>query len=163
MSLQKTSLPAFLMFAGGAIATAGVVLVVGALVVVAAFLLPPQPAARTATRARTASPAADGIFIRFMLGPFLCGSWAPSLDELAGRMLLASFPDFFEVRLPNRSGLLLVARRSGGTGRRAGLKIRWGSRPVWVRLPPSALRAALVIRGLRDLHSPYADVSELRA
>src|SRR6185503_5891063 len=23
--------------------------------------------------------------------------------------------------------------------RRAGLKIRWGSRPVWVRLPPSAL------------------------
>src|SRR4029079_6705368 len=25
------------------------------------------------------------------------------------------------------------------TLRRAGLKIRWGSRPVWVRLPPSAL------------------------
>src|SRR5439155_22982911 len=75
MSLQKTSLPAFLMFAGGAIATAGVVLVVGAVVVVAAFLLlPPQPAARTATRARTASPAADGIFIRCMLGPFLCRS-----------------------------------------------------------------------------------------
>src|SRR5207247_8276955 len=28
---------------------------------------------------------------------------------------------------------------SGGTGRRAGLKIRWGASPVWVRLPPSAL------------------------
>ena len=28
--------------------------------------------------------------------------------------------------------------RSGGTGRRAGLKIQWGSSPVWVRLPPSA-------------------------
>ena len=28
--------------------------------------------------------------------------------------------------------------RSGGTGRRAGLKIRWGASSVWVRLPPSA-------------------------
>src|SRR5438094_225715 len=59
-----------------------VVVVVALVVVVAAFLLlPPQPAARTTTRARTASPAADGVFIRFMLGPFLCGSWAPALDE----------------------------------------------------------------------------------
>src|SRR6266566_8943156 len=141
MSLQKTSLPAFLMFAGGAIATAGVVLVDAVVVVAAFLLLPPQPAARTATRARTASPAADGIFRRCMLGPFLCGSWAPSLDELAGRMVLRRLQGFIEVALPNRSGLLLVPRRSGGTGRRAGLKIRWGSRPVWVRLPPSAPRA----------------------
>src|SRR6185503_13943070 len=38
-----------------------------------------------------------------------------------------------------RARLILMPRRSGGTLRRAGLKIRWGSRPVWVRLPPSAL------------------------
>ena len=38
---------------------------------------------------------------------------------------------------------LRPARRSGGTGRRAGLKIRWGSRPVWVRLPPSAQAARI--------------------
>ena len=30
-------------------------------------------------------------------------------------------------------------RRSGETGRRAGLKIPWGSPPVWVRFPPPAL------------------------
>src|SRR6185503_4311438 len=30
------------------------------------------------------------------------------------------------------------ACRSGETGRRAGLKIPWGSPPVWVRFPPPA-------------------------
>ena len=33
--------------------------------------------------------------------------------------------------------------RSGETGRRAGLKIRWALPPVWVRFPPPAPRAAL--------------------
>src|SRR4030095_897607 len=32
--------------------------------------------------------------------------------------------------------------RSGETGRRAGLKIPWGSPPVWVRFPPPALASA---------------------
>src|SRR6185437_7308853 len=31
-----------------------------------------------------------------------------------------------------------VAGRSGETGRRAGLKIRWALPPVWVRFPPPA-------------------------
>src|SRR5262245_53780039 len=34
--------------------------------------------------------------------------------------------------------ILSVRGRSGETGRRAGLKIRWGSLPVWVRFPPPA-------------------------
>jgi len=55
------------------------VVVVALVVVLEAFLpLPPQPAVKTTTRARTVSPARDGIFKRFMLSPFLCGSWAGS-------------------------------------------------------------------------------------
>ena len=42
-----------------------------------------------------------------------------------------------------RSRYVLNASRSGGTGRRAGLKIRWRVRPVWVRFPPSAPRRML--------------------
>src|SRR5439155_8721978 len=38
-----------------------------------------------------------------------------------------------------RGRATLPLRRSGGIGRRAGLKIRWAARPVWVRFPPSAL------------------------
>ena len=34
--------------------------------------------------------------------------------------------------------IISFARRSGETGRRAGLKIRWGLPPVWVRFPPPA-------------------------
>ena len=72
--------------------------VLALVVVVAAFLLlPPQPAARTATRARTASPAADGVFKRCMLGPFVCGSWAGSLVSLR----LESYLGFSQVRLPH--------------------------------------------------------------
>ena len=45
-----------------------------------------------------------------------------------------------------------VARRSGGIGRRAGLKIRWPSRAVWVRPPPSASS------GSRPPRTAYATV-----
>src|SRR6266496_4879488 len=70
MSLQKTSLPEFLMFDGGWIATAGVVLVVVDAVVVAAFLLlPPQPAERSTDRESAASPA-KRVFVRFIVLPF---------------------------------------------------------------------------------------------
>ncbi len=41
---------------------------------------------------------------------------------------------------------MLGARRSGGIGRRDGLKHRWGSPPVWVRVPPSAPVFSTVFR-----------------
>ena len=57
-----------------------------------------------------------------------------------------------------RARLVLLPRRSGGTGRRAGLKIRWGSRPVWVRLPPSALTARRAVSPERlSSRSPIPD------
>lgn len=44
-------------------------------------------------------------------------------------------------RFQGQSGevvIINVSGRSGGTGRRAGLKIPWGSNPVRVRFPPPA-------------------------
>src|SRR6266496_2364125 len=70
MSLQKTSLPALLMFAGGWIDTAGAaVVVVAGGAVVAAFLPPPQPTVRRTARAVAASPAI-AVFGRCIVLPF---------------------------------------------------------------------------------------------
>src|SRR6058998_3681058 len=44
----------------------------------------------------------------------------------------------------------LALSRSGGIGRRAGLKIRWGASPVWVRFPPSASVKVGVLTGGGD-------------
>ena len=54
----------------------------------------------------------------------------------------------FDCRAP------ILTCRSGETGRRAGLKIPWGSPPVWVRFPPPApafapLRLATLLGELR--------------
>ena len=54
----------------------------------------------------------------------------------------------FDCRVP------ILTCRSGETGRRAGLKIPWGSPPVWVRFPPPApafapLRLATLLGELR--------------
>src|SRR5437588_12380067 len=94
LNFAGTSAAIVLLVAGVGVGVA-VVLVVAVVVVVDAFLLlPPQPAARTATRARTASPGTDGVFRRCMVVPFLCGSWAPCPDELANRMVTAQLPRF---------------------------------------------------------------------
>ena len=47
--------------------------------------------------------------------------------------------DAFNFQEFDGAAATLDRSRSGGTGRRAGLKIRWGASPVWVRFPPSAL------------------------
>ena len=79
MSLQNTSLPALLMFAG---AWMFVVVPVDAVVVFEAFLPPPpQPAARATASASKASPGTVEIFWRCMVGPFLRRSWAPRRKE----------------------------------------------------------------------------------
>ena len=76
------------------------------------------------------------------------------------------FRSVFAVRAPivpalySRFGphLLFRQRRSGETGRRAGLKIPWGSPPVRVRFPPPAPAVArlLTLRALagKPLRSP---------
>src|SRR6266536_1502613 len=72
MSLQKTSLPALLMFVGGWIATAGaVVVLVVAAVVAALLLLLPQPAATSTANKSATSPAKPNLG-RCIVLPFLC-------------------------------------------------------------------------------------------
>ena len=60
------------------------------------------------------------------------------IDRRHDRPLNASIERFAAVLQAEYRGYSPVWRRSGGTGRRAGLKIRWGASPVWVRFPPSA-------------------------
>jgi len=64
------------------------------------------------------------------------GSWG----EMGGCVADTTLGSACYTRCP-AAGLRPAPGRSGGTGRRAGLKIRFASRRVWVRFPPPAPRS----------------------
>src|SRR6266516_1079742 len=96
---------------------------------------PPQPAARSASTAvRPISTASNGLLLTI-----------PPQSPVPGYAARARGPRREAASIEACRGLMqattaatVAVRRSGGTGRRAGLKIRCPARGVWVRPPPSA-------------------------
>src|SRR5262249_33118728 len=72
-----------------------------------------------------------------------------------------AFLDLTAERSYTSKQLVFDNSRSGETGRRAGLKIPWGSPPVWVRFPPPAPRFLKIctdshlLRRAEPSHFPY--------
>ena len=70
-------------------------------------------------------------------------------------------PPHAPARRGGRKAGHLAPSRCGGTGRRDGFKIRWGSHPVWVRIPPPAFATDCVTSCL--LLSIFVNSKGLRA
>src|SRR6266542_596971 len=135
MSLQKTSLPALLMFAGGWIATAGAVVVTAGAVVEAFLLLPPQPAARSTASEVAASPVIR-VLGQFIVLPFRLLEPGASCTDLAGE-------SYSSEAIPLRGTSSAPARsRAGSSRRRRGRPGRSRARTRALRCRAPSARSA---------------------
>src|SRR6476469_1401764 len=85
---------------------------------------PPQPAARSASTAvRPISAASNGLLLTL---PPESPVRVPTPQALGSPRREGASIEAFHPLMQALTGATVAGRRSGGTGRRAGLKIRWG-------------------------------------